>query len=63
MKRYKGLIRDTWWVWLVFVGGGIIGGIFLPIFFSAIPISAFAFIYFGLMRYDSEGELISEDRS
>ena len=63
MKRYKGLLRDTWWVWLIFVAGGGIAGFFLPIAFSAIPISAFAFIYFGLMRYDKEGNLISEDRS
>lgn len=63
MKRYKGLLRDTWPVWLIFIVGGCIGGIFLPIALSAIPISVFAFIYFGLMRYDSEGNLISEDRS
>lgn len=63
MKRYKGLLRDTWVVWLIFIGGGSIGGIFLPIAFCAIPISAFAFIYFGLMRYDKNGDLISEDRS
>ncbi len=63
MKRYKGLLRDTWWLWLIFVGGGSVAGIFMPIALSAIPISAFAFIYFGLMRYDNEGKLISEDRN
>lgn len=63
MKRYQGLLRDTWWVWLIFVVGGCITGIFLPIALVAIPISAFSFIYFGLMRYDKHGNLISEDRS
>jgi hypothetical protein len=62
MNRYKGLLRDTWWVWAIFIVGGCVGGIFLPAAFSAIPISAFAFLYFGLMRYDSDGNLISEDR-
>lgn len=62
MKRFKGLLRDTWPVWLIFLAGGCIGGVFLPIAFMAIPISLFSFIYFGLMRYDKNGDLISEDR-
>lgn len=63
MKRFKGLLRDTWLVWLIFVGGGCIGGMFLPVALMAIPISFFAFIYFGLMRYDQDGNLISEDQN
>ena len=56
MKRYAGLWRDTWWLWIVLCGGGVIAGsIFSWIFFSAIPISVFTFFYFGMMRYDSEG--------
>lgn len=62
MKRYKGLLRDTWWVWTIFIGFGSVAGIFFPIALCAIPISVFAFIYFGLMRYDKNGDLISEDR-
>ena len=56
MKRYVGLLRDTWWAWLTIVAFGVIGGIALSwIFYSAIPIAFFSFFYFGLIRYDAEG--------
>ena len=56
MKRYAALWRDTWWLWLGLVGVGILMGVFVEwIFFIALPISFFAFIYFGLMRYDDRG--------
>ena len=56
MKRFSRVIHDTWWVWLILIGGGIIAGLTVRwIFFSAIPISAFAFFYFALIRYDAEG--------
>lgn len=49
-------MRDTWWAWLTIVGFGIVGGILVSrIFLSAIPIAVFAFFYFGLMRYDENG--------
>jgi len=63
MKRFQGLLRDTWLVWLIFVGGGCIGGIFLRVALMAIPISFVSFLYFGFMRYDSDGNLISEDQT
>ena len=57
MKRFKSIMRETWWVWLILVGGGTIAGILVSaIFFSAIPISVFAFFYFALVRYDEDGE-------
>ncbi len=62
MKRYIGLVRDTWWLWIVMFGGGLIAGYFQPIFFTSIPIILFAFLYFGLMRYDAEGELTPFDQ-
>ena len=62
MKRYKALLRDTWPVWAVFLAVGCVGGFFLPVFFVAIPISVISFVYFGIMRYDKNGQLISEDR-
>ena len=56
MKRYQALIRDTWWLWGVLFGAGLIAGIFVHFsFFSAFPIGIFSFFYFGLMRYDKEG--------
>ena len=57
MKRFRGLLRDTWWLWIVLVGGGIVAGTLISfVFFSAIPISLFAFFYFALMRYDDDGK-------
>lgn len=57
MKRFNGIMRDTWWVWLVLVGGGTIAGVTVSrIFLSAIPISFFAFCYFAMMRYDENGD-------
>lgn len=56
MNRYKGLLRDTWWAWLIIVAFGVVLGWLLSvIFFSAIPIAVFAFFYFGIMRYDENG--------
>jgi hypothetical protein len=57
MKRFNAIMRDTWWVWLILVGGGSVAGFLVSwIFWSAIPISIFAFVYFALMRYDDNGE-------
>lgn len=62
MDRYKGILRDTWWLWLVLCGGGILAGIFVSfVFFSALPISVFAFFYFALMRYDEHGNPTGEN--
>ncbi|MEM9410063.1 MAG: hypothetical protein AAGA30_03050 [Planctomycetota bacterium] len=56
MKRFAALWKDTWWLWLLMVGGGCAAGLFLHfIFFVSFPICFFAFIYFGLMRYDQDG--------
>lgn len=56
MKRYNALMRDTWWAWLIILAFGIIFGfVASPIFFSAIPICIFTFFYFGMMRYDEDG--------
>jgi len=61
MNRYKGLLRDTWWLWLILCGGGIIAGRFVSfVFLSAIPISIFAFFYFAIMRYDENGDPTGE---
>jgi uncharacterized membrane protein YhaH (DUF805 family) len=56
MKRFHAIIKETWWVWLILVGGGMVAGFWVsPIFFMALPISIFSFIYFAVMRYDDEG--------
>jgi hypothetical protein len=58
MKRYRGLFRDTWWLWLLMVGAGVIAAQFSPVFYSSIPISFFSFLYFGFVRYDEDGNQI-----
>lgn len=56
VKRYQSLMRDSWWAWLTILAFGLIGGVLLSrIFLSAIPIAVFAFVYFGMMRYDENG--------
>jgi hypothetical protein len=57
MKRFQGLLRDTWWLWMLLIAAGLTLGFLVEfIFFVAIPISVFSFIYFGLMRYDENGQ-------
>lgn len=49
-------MQDTWWAWIAIGTFGLTLGILLhPIFYSALPIGAFSFFYFGIMRYDDEG--------
>jgi hypothetical protein len=55
LKRYQGLMKDTWWAWLTILLFGIVGSWVSMIFLSAIPIAIFAFFYFGMMRYDEDG--------
>jgi len=62
MKRYSALLRDTWWMWAILLLFGIVMGFFSWVFFIAIPICLFSFIYFGLMRYDSDGNLSGDGR-
>jgi hypothetical protein len=59
MKRYRALFRDTWWLWLIIFGGGLLAGSLIHFsFLSALPIGVFTFFYFGLMRYDNEGNQV-----
>jgi hypothetical protein len=51
MKRYAVLFNDTWYFWLVLNIAGLLAAKFVSgVFLSCIPISIFAFLYFGLMR-------------
>lgn len=56
MKRYLALLKNTWWLWIVFFGTGIGGMMFVDgAFFAMIPISVFTFFYFAHVRYDDDG--------
>ncbi len=57
MNRFLSVLKDAWWVWILLIGGGTAAGYFLsPIFFMALPISCFTFVYFALIRYDEDGK-------
>ena len=59
MKRYKALLKETWWLWgIIFAGGILAGALGHPSFYSAIPIGLVVFFYFGLMRYDKHGNAV-----
>ncbi len=56
MKRYAVLLRDTWYFWLGLNLMALAAAWFVnPVFICSLPISLFAFFYFGLMRYDENG--------
>ncbi|QDT11066.1 hypothetical protein [Planctomycetes bacterium K23_9] len=56
MKRFKGLWRDTWWLWAFFAVmvlgiSAMISWFFLFVWLT-LPVS---FFYFAFIRYDEEG--------
>ncbi|QDV27250.1 hypothetical protein [Aureliella helgolandensis] len=55
MKRFLALIRETWWLWLLFLGFGTVMSMFSPIFLVTFPICTCVFFWFGFIRYDDEG--------
>lgn len=55
MKPIIGLLRNTWWLWLV-VFGGLIGLSFVDrAALLGVPICLFVMIYFAFVRYDEHG--------
>ena len=56
MKRFVGLFRDTWYLWVGLILAGTLLSIFVSlVFLVTFPISAFSFTYFALLRYDPQG--------
>ena len=55
MGRFKALLKETWWLWLLFaiVGTGL--ALLSPIFWVTYPICIFTFFWFAYIRYDEEG--------
>lgn len=59
MKRYLQFLKDTWWLWLAYVGVTAILIVFVgPIFWAVIPMMIVNFIYFAFVRYDEDGNFI-----
>lgn len=56
MARFKGLLRDTWWLWIFFIVICALLIYYVSIVLSVmIPILCFTFVYFAMIRYDDQG--------
>lgn len=56
MLRLKSLFRDTWYVWIIFVGVTIgLAQLVGPFFYATLPLLAVVFVYFAIVRYDAQG--------
>lgn len=55
MARFRALFKETWWLWLLFVVGGIVMSILSPVFLVTFPICIFTFFWFAFIRYDDKG--------
>ena len=58
MGQIKGLLRETWYAWILFLVIAIGMAIFSnPIFLGMIPGLVVVFFYFAFVRYDENGEI------
>lgn len=55
MLRYKALIKETWWLWALFLVGGSVMTWLSLVFLLTFPICIIIFLWFGFVRYDEEG--------
>ncbi len=62
-ERFKGLLRDTWWLWAIFLG---ISTTFIlvvdKLFLVTVPVLVVAFVYYASMRYDDKGNHRGEEQ-
>ncbi len=56
MARFKALIRETWWLWVLFAVFGAGMSFLHPVFLLMFPISIFTFFWFAYIRYDEDGD-------
>jgi hypothetical protein len=57
MKRFYGLLRETWWLWLVLYGGCYLLATYVePFMVVTYPMMFVVFVYFAFVRFDDEGE-------
>lgn len=56
MNQLRGLWRDTWWLWLIFlaltIGFAVLIG---PFFLLLLPCLPVPYVYFAFNRYDEDG--------
>ncbi len=55
MQRYKALIKETWWLWMIFLIGGTAMSYLSLIFLLTFPICIIIFFWFAFVRYDEDG--------
>lgn len=48
-------MKETWWLWLLFIVFGIAGSFLSPVFLVTFPICIFTFFWFAYIRFDDEG--------
>ncbi len=53
--RFKGLLRETWWLWILFLVFGTAMSFLSYVFLLMFPISIFTFFWFAYIRYDEDG--------
>ena len=59
MKRYRELIKDTWWLWTIFTAIVVfMVGWVSPIFLALVPMLITVFFYFAFVRYDEDGNFL-----
>lgn len=57
MQQISGLLRDTWWLWVVcFVGIAVMGYFLSPVICVMYPVLCCMIVYFAYMRYDKDGK-------
>ncbi|MCA9134671.1 MAG: hypothetical protein KDA45_15995 [Planctomycetales bacterium] len=55
LARFKSLLRETWWLWVVFFVFGTAMSFLSLVFLLIFPISIFTFLWFAYIRYDEDG--------
>lgn len=57
MQQIKGMLRDTWWLWLIFILMATFLVFYLsPLFAFIYPVLIVVCVYFALGRYDENGQ-------
>lgn len=59
MKRYKAFLKETWWLWCIYlVATCALVLLVHKIFLAILPMMIVNFFYFALVRYDDDGNFI-----
>ena len=59
MNRYKAFLKETWWLWCIYLVATLMLVLFVhKIFLAIIPMMVVNFFYFALVRYDDDGNFI-----